>query len=82
MLIQFKAAPKRIELQKRAWSHLKAFEKIFQMRLSSIRLGAVLNRINMVCDVPFHTHVILFLFLVKSAHMKKHFRQHLPKLFL
>ena len=27
MLIQFLAAPKQIELQKRAWSHLKAFEK-------------------------------------------------------
>ena len=35
MLIQFKAAPKQIELQNRAWSHPKAIEKIFQMRLSS-----------------------------------------------
>ena len=35
MLIQFNAAPKRIEPKKRAWSHLKAFKKIFQMRLSS-----------------------------------------------
>ena len=29
MWIQFNAAPKRIEPQKRAWSHLRAFEKIF-----------------------------------------------------
>ena len=35
MLIQFKAAPKQIELQKRTWSHLKVFEKIFQIKLSS-----------------------------------------------
>ena len=35
MMIQFKAAPKQIELQNRAWSHPKAIEKIFQMRLSS-----------------------------------------------
>ena len=35
MLIQFEAAPKRIELQKSAYSHLKAFEMIFKMRLSS-----------------------------------------------
>ena len=35
MLIQFKATPKQIKLQKRGLSHLKAFEKIFQMRLSS-----------------------------------------------
>ena len=27
MLIQFNAAPKQIELQKQAWSHLKVFEK-------------------------------------------------------
>ena len=35
MLIIFKAAPRQIELQKQAWSHLKDFEKIFHMRLSS-----------------------------------------------
>ena len=32
MLIPFQAAPEWIELQKRSWSHLKAFEKILQMR--------------------------------------------------
>ena len=47
MWIQFNAAPKRIEPQNRAWSHLKAFKKIFQMEPSrfcgSICLGAALN---------------------------------------
>ena len=38
MWIQFNAAPKQIKPQKRAWSHLKAFKKIFQMRLSSFLL--------------------------------------------
>ena len=33
--IQFNAAPKRIEPQKRAWSHLKDFKKSFQMKPSS-----------------------------------------------
>ena len=40
---QFNAAPKRIEPQKRAWSHLKDFKKSFQMKPSLIRLGAALD---------------------------------------
>ena len=44
MLIQFNATPKQIEPKKRAWSHLKAFQKISQARFcNSIRLGTALN---------------------------------------
>ena len=57
MLIQFKAAPKQIELQKQTLSYLKAFEKIFQMRLSSNCLGAFSNLINMVRDDNFFAGV-------------------------